>query len=329
MTGIREQGRRLRGTSTRQRHRGGAALPAVVITCALAICASTAFAQVRATYLYTLSNFSGSLPYDWARLYVDQERDETYVVYGNLVRIFNASGMEVFSFGEDLTLGQVLDAAVDSNGDILLLSYKDSRSLVTRCNFRGAPVGAIEITDLPEGVTFNPTRMVLRNGLFYFANLNAATVIITGADGKFRERIDLLSLVDSEGRTKEGAELIGFTVDQDGSIYFTVPVLFKVFKLPPDRKMLFFGKPGSSVGKFGILAGIAVDSRGNLLVVDKLKCAIIVFDKAFTLLGEFGYRGTRPENLIVPDAIAVDRRDRVYVTQGRRRGVSVFALAGN
>ena len=54
---------------------------------------------------------------------------------------------------------------------------------------------------------------------------------------------------------------------------------------------------------------------------------ILVFDKDFRFLTEFGYRGPRPENLIVPDDIAADRRGRIYVSQARRRGVSVFDVA--
>jgi hypothetical protein len=52
----------------------------------------------------------------------------------------------------------------------------------------------------------------------------------------------------------------------------------------------------------------------------------MIFDKDFNFIREFGYRGGSPQNLIVPNDIAVDGRDRVYVAQGRRRGVSVFAL---
>ena len=87
----------------------------------LAVCASTARAQVRGNYLYTLSSFAGRLPYDWARVYVDEEREEIYVIFGNLVRVFSASGMEVFSFGDDLDLGLLVDVTVDRGGDIILL----------------------------------------------------------------------------------------------------------------------------------------------------------------------------------------------------------------
>lgn len=299
---------------------------AVVALCVLTVGASTAFAQVRGNYLYTLSSFAGRLPYDWARVYVDEEREETYVIFGNLVRVFNASGMEVFGFGDDLDLGLLLDVAVDGRGDILLLSYKDSRSILTRCNFRGEPVGPVEIRNLPAGLPFNANRMVLRNGVFYFATLGASSVVITDDKGEFRERLDFLNLMEPEDQKKSGIEMIGFAVDRQGNIFFTMPVLFKVFKVTPDRTLTSFGRPGSVPGRFGILAGITIDSRGNLLVLDKLKSAVQVFDKDFTFVTAFGFRGARPENLIVPDSLAIDRRDRLYVTQGRKRGVSVFGL---
>ena len=98
--------------------------------------------------MYNLSSFSGPLRYEGFRVSVDQESGETYLIYQNLVRIFSPSGMETFSFGDDLDLGHILDAAVDTTGNIILLSFKDSRSLVTRCNFRGEPIGPFEITHM-------------------------------------------------------------------------------------------------------------------------------------------------------------------------------------
>jgi hypothetical protein len=303
-----------------------AAVFVLAAVCVLALDAGTLSAQAPGKFLYTLSDFSGMLRYEGVRVYVDQERDEIYVVYQNLVRIFNASGMEIFGFGDDLDLGQVVDATTDPEGNIILLSFKDSRSLVTRCNFRGVPVGSIEIKNLPAGVVFHANRLVLRNGLFYFASLGASSVIVTDANGEFRKYVQFASLLDPDDRKKGEVETIGFTVDQEGSVFFTMPVLFKVFKLSPDGTLSFFGKPGSAPGRFGVLAGVAIDSRGDILVADKLKCVVMMFDKDFNFIGEFGYRGPRPENLVVPDDIAVDRQDRLYVSQWRRRGVSVFAL---
>lgn len=306
----------------------GVALRVVVATVVAALVWTTPLrAQVKASYLYTLSNFEGRTAYSWARVSIDQARDETYVIYGNLVRVYNASGMETYAFGDDLDVGLLADLAVNDDGEVILLSHEDARPRVTRCDFRGVPVGAIEVTGLPAGLEFTANRMVHRNGLLYFATTSALRVIVTDAAGAFREYIDLGPLLDLDEKQRDGAEMTGFSVDAAGNLYFTIAVAFKAFRLSPDRKLEAFGRPGSSPGRFAVVAGIAADRQGRVLVVDKLKCVIMVFDREFRFLTEFGYRGNRNDNLIAPDEIALDARDRAYVTQGRRRGISVFALA--
>ena len=294
--------------------------------CLVAGCATPLWAQVRPAYQYTLSSFGGPLRDDWVRVQVDTARDEIYVVYQNIVRVFNPSGMQIFSFGENLDVGQIVDVAVDPAGNVLLLSYKDSGSLVTRCNYRGVPIATVRITNLPAGLVFYANRLKYQSGLLYFLSLPSATVVVTDANGQFRKRIDLVPPAQNDENRNGGAEVSGFTVDQEGSIYFSVPVWAKVVKVAPDGKSQSFGSPGSGAGKFGVVAGVAVDSRGNILVADKLKCVVMAFDKDFRFLGEFGYRGARPQNLVMPDDVAIDSKDRIYVSQARRRGVSVFAL---
>ena len=327
MTRVREALRRRLPISARPTTRAGAVPAVFLIAAALALFGSLLLAQGRATYLYSLASFAGSLRYDSVRIAVDQERDETYVLYQNVIRVYNPSGMEVFSFGDDLALGQILDAVVDGNGDILLLSYKDQRYQVTRCDFRGVPVGAFEIKNLPAGLAFSASRVLRRNGMFYFVSLPTSSVIVTDSSGVFRRHIELDPLLEPEDREKGGGETIGFTVDPEGNVFFTLPTLFRVYRISPDGKLASFGRSGSAPGRFGIVSGITADSHGNLLVADKLKCVVMMFDKDFNFLSEFGYRGTRPENLIQPDDLSVDHRDRLYVSQGRKRGVSVFALA--
>jgi hypothetical protein len=293
----------------------------------LAAARGTSAQPVEPKYLYTLSTFGGPIRDDFVRLHVDAERKETYVIFQNLVRIFNSSGMEVFSFGDGLDLGQILDAATNAQGDIVLLSYKDGRPLVTRCSFRGVPIGRIDVHDVPAGVAFAPSRLLIQKDSLYFPSFPAANVIVTDTAGAFRRQIDLAPIIASGEREKgNGGEVVGFTLDSDGNLFFTVPTLFKVFKLTPDGTLSTFGAPGSAPGKFGVVAGVAVDGHGNIFVADKLKSVVLAFDKDFKFLREFGYRGTRPENLVVPDDLAVEGNDRLYVSQGRQRGVSVFAL---
>ena len=290
-----------------------------------------ALAMVKGNYIYSLSNFTGTIPYDWARVSVDKARNEVYVLYQNVIRVFNENGMEIYRFGEDLDLGHILDVAIDRDGDILLLSYTmvngEPKGSISRCDYRGEPISKIEWKNLPpEYSDFLPNRMVYKNGDLYFISLMGLKVVITDSDGNFKKGYDLFSLLELEEKDRGNVEVSGFSVDDRGNILFTVAVLFKAYVLSPDGKLSMFGKPGGAPGRFNVVAGIVADSKGNFLIADKLKSAIIVFDNKFNFLTQFGYRGFKPGNLIVPDDIAIDRQDRIFVTQARKRGVSVFKL---
>ncbi len=291
---------------------------------------------VKGSFLYSLSNFTGTIPYSWPRVVLDQQRDESYVLYQNIIKIFNDSGMEVYSFGDDLDIGSIVDLVIDKGGNIILLSYKYSEInkineyQITRCNFRGEPVSKIEIKNLPSSFSeFFPNRMVYRDEELYLASLSAMKVVVIDGDGGFKKGYEILPLLQLDEREKADAMMDGFSVDGDGNIFFTIPPLFKAYKISSDRKIRFFGRPGSSPGRFNVVAGIATDRKGNILIVDKLKCSVMVFDKDFKFLTQFGSRGYRAGDLIAPDDIKIDRKDRVYVTQALNRGVSIFKLNYN
>ena len=291
-------------------------------------------AAVKGTFLYALSDFTGPIPYNWSRVVADKERNEIYVLYQNTVRVFNESGMEIYRFGDDLELGQIADVAIDQNGDILLLTYKQSAGQpvgqIIHCNYRGEPKSNIELKNLPSQFSkFSPNRMVYQDGDIYLASLMELSVVVANDQGNFKKGYDLVSLLELEEKDRGNFEMVGFSVDREGNILFTVPTLFKACVLSPDGKLNWFGKPGSASGKFNIVAGIARDSKGNYLVIDKLKCAVMIYDQTFKFITQFSERGYKPGYLIAPDDIAIDNGDRIYVTQSARKGVSVFRLVYN
>jgi hypothetical protein len=291
---------------------------------------SYAQGSVKANFLYSLSDFTGSIPYSWARVSLDEERNEVYVLYGNSLRIFNEAGMEVYRFGDDLDLGFIADMAIEPSGDILLLAYKESKGEIIHCNYRGVPKSALWLSNLPDEFSkFAPNRMIYRQGNFYFLSPIEMKIVVTDSQGIFKKGYDLIPLLEREEKDRGNMEVTGFSMDKEGNILFTVSTLFRACILSPEGKIDWFGKPGSIPGKFNIVGGITRDSKGNYLVVDKLKCAVMVFDKNFNFITQFGYRGLKPDNLIVPNDIAIDNRDRIYVTQAGKRGISVFRLTYN
>lgn len=290
-----------------------------------------ATAGVHAKYLYSLSNFSGTVPYDSPMSFVDEQTNEVFVVTAGYVSIFNESGMEIFTFGEDLELGAYRDVAVESNGHILLLSYEGDNFRLTRMNFRGEPQSRIEIVNLPgEFDGFSPIRIISRNGNLYLADLYGKKIAVTDTNGVFQEGYDLAPfLVDSDDKPGDEKTIHSFTVDKEGNLFFTVPELFRVFRLSPDRKIASFGEPGNLPGKFNIVSGVAIDDWGYIYVTDTLRCVVAVFDREFNFETQFSQRGVGPGNLIAPKELSVDKKGRVYVSQARRRGISVFQVTFN
>jgi DNA-binding beta-propeller fold protein YncE len=318
----------------------------------LAMSAGSLFAedgQISASYLYTLSNFAGVYPISWAKLDVDKAKNEVYVVSLTKIKIFNETGMEVYSFNEMGELGWVSDIAVLKTGDILVLAFnpKVGRSEIIRCDFRGEPLSTIELKNLPEDYAgFTPNRIVVQGNSIYLANMSEVQVIETDISGVFRKAYDISPVIqqdidkefaDNEKQKEKESEkekqdrgMTGFSVDSEGNIMFTNSALARVYVLASDGIIRSFGQRGSAPGKFGVPGDVVADATGKyLLVADTLRCVVLVFDKNFQFITEFGIRGYKPSNLLGPMYMAVDSRNRVYVSQLRNRGVNVYQIAGS
>jgi hypothetical protein len=294
------------------------------------VSAQAASQPVRGSYLYTLAGFTGPIRDNFSRVASDRARNEVYVLYQNTVTVFNDTGMEIYRFGDDFDLGQIVDLAVDQEGDIFLLTYRDSQHVIVQCNYRGEPKSTIELKNFPATFSdFSPNRMIYRQGSFYLASLFTMKLAIVDREGTFKKGYDLLPLFELEEKDRGNVEVTGFYVDADSNIVMTVPVLFRAYILSPDGALTWFGKPGGAPGRFNIVAGIVRDNKGNYLVVDRLKGSVLVFDKNFDFMTQFGVRGYRPADLIFPNQIAIDNNDRIYVTQMGRRGVNVYKLDYN
>lgn len=301
----------------------------IICIASLGLSSNNLMAGVEASFLYRLSNFSGPVPYNWANISVDQERNEIYVLDPGAgdITVFNAQGMEFYRFAEDGSLRTATDLALDKDGNILVLSSVRSNVVIIKCNFRGEPIGQVALKNFPPDFSdFLPVRMIYRQGLLYLLDSNSLKIAVTDANGVFQNGYDLGSLAGIEGFKRDLTDIDGFSVDSEGNMLFTIPVKFAAFALSPDGEIIKFGTPGGSPGKFNNVGGIVADDRGYYYVADKLKSAILVFDKDFRFQLEFGYRGFRPENLTSPRNLALDSQGRLYVSEIGNKGISVFQI---
>jgi len=284
-------------------------------------------------YLYDLSDFSGTVPYSDVKLYADQPRDEIYAVLGNTVRLYNSSGMEIYRFDLPPMLGGVYDMAVDEGGDILLLTVRSIPGQplpgweITRCDYRGEPIGAIKVANLPPGLeSFVPNLMAYHEGSIILASGPGLRVVVTDRTGVYQRSYDLAVLAGVPDDRRSDNDLFGFGVDRRGNILFTMATLSRAFVLSPDGSIASFGRPGSVPGSFGIASGIAADDEGRLYVADRLRGVVLVFDRSHQFITEFGDGGNGRVVLTSPRDLVSDGSGKVYVTQGRENGVAVFKL---
>ena len=283
--------------------------------------------EVKASYLYNLADFDGTIPYNYARVYADNLFNEVYVTHGARVDVFNKVGMAIYDFLLDYM--EVTDLIVLPEGDIVALVNKGFSTGLVRCNYRGEPLREISLTGAPpEFDKVSYSSMKYRNGLVYFADLGSRIILVADLEGRFVRGYDLGPLLASTMEKKEFADasLGGFDVDGDGNLVISLPILGGVYRVSPGGALTPISRRGSGPGRYGIPAAVAIDRFGNVFVCDKLRSVVLVFDKTGRFLTEFGYRGLAPGNLVVPVAIAVGDDGRAYVAQLMARGVNVYKL---
>jgi len=293
---------------------------------------NTVMAEVETSFLFSLSNFNGPIRYNWANIAIDAERNEVYIASASTrdVRVFNDYGMEIYRFDDDDHLNSAIDLALKDDGNILVLSRNSSGPSVFLYNFRGEYLSDLEFKNFPSDFSdFAADRLVYREGLLYLLDSNSMRIVVTDGDCSFRNGYDLRPLIDPlipEKNKGRDAGVGGFSVDHAGNMLFTIAPYFLAFKLSPDRQIVAFGQPGSAPGRFGIVGGIVADDRNHYYVADRLRSVVMIFGEDFNFLKEFGYRGYRSDNLIGPSDLALDSKGRLYISQLRDRGVSVFQI---
>ncbi len=280
--------------------------------------------------LYTLSNFSGPVPYNLVRLTVDRERGEVFVLdpKDGDIRIFNGNGMEVFRTEPYRDLGSPVDLAIEKDGSINLLVMKEGRYFVYRCDYRGRPVSQVVLSGISDDFPYmSPDRIFINGGLMYLVDMGSLLVTVFDDARRYVRGYRIADILELDEKNVGESSMFGFTVDREGNLLFTIPTLFSAFRVSPDGKAARFGEAGSSPGKFSVVSGIAVNSDGFIYLTDRNRSVVMIYSPELKFRHEFGYRGSGPGNLIVPGDLALDGAGRLYVAQMKKRGVQVYRVS--
>lgn len=286
---------------------------------------------VDVAYRHDLADFTGTIPTSDARVVVDAPRSEVYTAYGNEVRVFNDAGMEIYRFRVDADVGRVSDLAIEESGSLLMILYAPDDPArrtwsLRRFDFRGRPLEEVALDRSGALSELLPNRLLLRRGTIWLMSQGQMRAAAFSSDGSIRVDLDLASKAGLAPEDRGNAEVSGFDVGADGTVAFAVPVQFRVHAIDPDGAVRSFGRAGSAAGNFGVLGDVALDPEGNLYVSDRLRSLVMIFNRDFRFLREFG-TVSRRQRLARPGSLALDPAGFLYVSQVRDRGVAVFAIA--
>ena len=278
-----------------------------------------------AEYLHSLSTNFGKLPLSGVGLSYDPIHREVYSTGDGPIRVFNDSGMEVYTFRDAPELASTLGISAMEDGDLVALVRRPVGWALLRCNFRGEVIAEIVPRNVPETLAgLTPGVMRYANRKIYLCDGNLMRILVLDDTGDYLTSYDVAEKLEAADKRGD-LGMRGFGVDREGNLLFTVQPLFRAYVMTPAGELRAFGVRGGAPGKFNVVGGIARDGAGNYYVADLLKSAILVFDPEFRFVKEFGYRGATPGSLAVPEEIVVGG-DKLFVSNRGRKGVSVFHI---
>ena len=89
-----------------------------------------------------------------------------------------------------------------------------------------------------------------------------------------------------------------------------------------------WGESGTGTGQFNRPSGIAIDSEGNLHIVDHLNARVQKLTPDGTFISSFGIFGTEPGQFNFPWGITIDSEDGIWIADWRNDRIQRFTPDG-
>ncbi|GEM_PF-3500268 len=263
-------------------------------------------------YLFTITAVtSGSHLNGISSLFVDNKHEELYILDNGNKRmvITDLKGIFLYQFKyAEMRSGSPIGIAVTEDG----LIYIAEEKRVVVASYRGVYQKDLDLSTVPDKDKMVIQSFAVEGDMIYLGDSGNGRIVVM--DRKKEAFI---------AQFKEGMRrniLIGI---DDTGIYIRDPAIFSVFRLDKSGKPLGrFGTVSSLPGGFSMIVDMTVDRKnGRVIVVETNRAAVIFFDREGKFLFEFG----GPEVFKWPRAVAVDDKNRVYVSDSSQT-IRVFEV---
>lgn len=170
--------------------------------------------------------------------------------------------------------------------------------------------------------------------------LSVPLAIATSADGRVfisdvsADRIYVYkdgAYIAALGQRGEFVSVSGLAIDDKRKVIYAADSnkhTIHVFSLEDYKKLKTIGERGHDEGYFNFPTNIALDSSGNLYVVDTGNFRIQIFDPEGNLVRTFGNLGDLPGTFTRPKGIALDSEDNIYVVDAAFQNIQIWNKEG-
>lgn len=194
--------------------------------------------------------------------------------------------------------------------------------LVARIDATGrvfSPIGE-GILKRPTGVVFDKTQQRI-----FVADTDESMVKVFDLDGR------LLMTIGQPGVELGEFNRPTYMAIWRNELYVTDTFnsRIQVFDLDSGQPIRAIGTRGTYVGQFAIPKGVALDSEGNIYVIESLFDHLLVFNREGRLLLPIGGTGYTSGNFYLPAGLWVDEGDRVYVADMYNGRVVTYLYLGS
>ncbi|GBD99323.1 serine/threonine-protein kinase PknD [bacterium BMS3Abin07] len=164
---------------------------------------------------------------------------------------------------------------------------------------------------------------VTRDKRVFVSDISADRVFVYSTEGRF---------ITAIGHKGEFLSPSGVAVDENNRFLYVVDSKkhrVSVYSLDSYKLLRTIGSRGlGEDGKFNFPTNAAVDSKGNLYVVDTGNFRVQIFDKDGNFVSSIGKLGDSPGSFARPKGIGIDSDDNIYVVDAAFQNVQIFNSDG-
>ena len=238
----------------------------------------------------------------------------------NSIEIFDEAGAALYSFSDDEHLREPSRIAVDDEGRIYVIDLDRTRIKVF--DYRGEFLSNLELPGFgaDEKPSFSAITFDAVNGDLWVGESRSGQVV--AFDRRLQPRMRIGTFGDGQGQL-DG--IAGIALDERNVYVASQEGIAVQIFTRQGRFVRGWGVHDAGVHNVSLPAGIAVDAKGRVILLDTLRQEIKYFDPDGKLIDLFGGIGRQAGAVSYPTDLGMDRNGRLCIADSGNGRAQVLA----